>query len=82
MRIQEFVKETEAACETCPVVMLPDHALSALSIKERAGLAFMLGAGVGLVIAKARGTDDISVPDLQNYLEKTSIRALLNQLDQ
>lgn len=78
MKIDEFRKEAEKAWVTCPLnTMLLSGAFDTKTLLK---IAFMIGAGFGLMLCKARGVDEIERQDVRDYLEHESIAKLFEQL--
>lgn len=76
MKVSEFTDKAEEAWETCPANTMSDRFVAELGVNRAMQVAFMLGAGVGLMTCKAKGVDDSSKEDVIGYMRQDRIEQL------
>lgn len=76
MKVEEFTKRVEECWVDCPANTMSARFVDEMGVNRSMQIAFMLGAGVGLMTCKAKGVDDLSVQDVAGYIRQERIEQL------
>jgi hypothetical protein len=73
MDMEDFANQVDRAWETSPFVQHPElfTMFKPMALME---LAFRMGAGIGLFMAKIRGTQQLSREDIDRYVASHTSR--------
>lgn len=82
MNLEDFMREIEESWQTCPPNTMDEQFVEKLGLNHSLKVAFVLGAGIGLLLCKAKGTEEISREEVRNFMLQESIEMLFEPVDQ